>query len=285
MTTLSFILQEQLGPASATWQLVAAALLNSTCLIDDSILLPAILRPCKHYSETPMPVAKDTCWAMRPNREKALMLAQRAVSVFVYDAVRLEGINFTLPEVQTLLQGVTVGGHKLSDQQVAVNQGEAWKVLFQMIREERFELTQECAFALHKVAGKEEALEWGRFRSGAVLIAGTEYEPPKAMDLPYLFDEMVGRVHEIKDVYDQAIHLFLTMARCQFFYDVNKRMGRFMMNGHLLSNGYPAINIPATKQLEFNKLMLAFYESGDQTDMNRFVRDCMDERVVRIMKE
>lgn len=92
---------------------------------------------------------EDTYWLMSPNREKALMLAQRAVSVFVYDAVRLEGINFTLPEVQTLLQGVTVGGHKLSDQQIAVNQGEAWKRLFQIIREERFGVTKACARELH----------------------------------------------------------------------------------------------------------------------------------------
>jgi len=81
-----------------------------------------------------MPQATDTHWLMTPNRDKALMLAQKAVSVFVYDAVQLEGINFTLPEVQTLLQGVTVGGHKLSDQQIAVNQGEAWKLLFEMIK-------------------------------------------------------------------------------------------------------------------------------------------------------
>ncbi|MCA1785823.1 MAG: Fic family protein [Desulfobacteraceae bacterium] len=39
------------------------------------------------------------------------------------------------------------------------------------------------------------------------------------------------------DVYDRAIHFFLTMARNQFFYDVNKRMGRFIMNG-LLSVPY-----------------------------------------------
>jgi len=31
--------------------------------------------------------------------------------------------------------------------------------------------------------------------------------------------------------------------------------------------------------------MLRFYESGDQREMNAFVRSCMDERVVRIMKE
>jgi len=77
----------------------------------------------------------------------------------------------------------------------------------------------------------------------------------------------------------------LTMARWQFFYDVNKRMGRFVMNGHLLAHGYPAINLPAARQLEFNQLMLAFYASGDQQSMNGFLRSCLDDRVIRIMKE
>jgi len=87
------------------------------------------------------------------------------------------------------------------------------------------------------------------------------------------------------DIYDQAIHLFLTMARSQFFYDVNKRMGRFIMNGLLLDNGYPAINLPAKRQLEFNQLMLNFYDSGDQKPMNTFMRSCLDDRVIKIMKE
>ncbi len=56
------------------------------------------------------------------------MLAKREVSVFVYDAVQLEGLNFTLPEVQTLMQGITVGGHLLSDQQIATNQADAWNI-------------------------------------------------------------------------------------------------------------------------------------------------------------
>tara|TARA_R110000823_G_scaffold251238_1_gene374129 strand:- start:2454 stop:3098 length:645 start_codon:yes stop_codon:yes gene_type:complete len=213
------------------------------------------------------------------------MLAQREVSVFVYDAVQLEGLNFTLPEVQTLMQGITVGGHRLSDQQVAVNQADAWRELFRLVRSDAFELTHRCACDLHRIAGKEEALEWGCFRSGGVLIAGTDYEPPGADRLVDLFAEMVDKLTSFEDIYDQAIHLFLTMARCQFFYDVNKRMGRFMMNGHLMNHGYPAINIPASRQLEFNELMLEFYSSGDQAKMNKFVRSCMDERAVRIMKE
>lgn len=73
----------------------------------------------------------DTTWQIKANKAKALMLAKREIAVFVLDAVELEGIHFTLPEIQTLLEGITVGGHKLSDQQIAVNQGNAWKSLFQ----------------------------------------------------------------------------------------------------------------------------------------------------------
>lgn len=222
--------------------------------------------------------------AMKPNRAKALMLAQREVAVFVYDAVQLEGINFTLPEIQTLMEGIAIGGHKLSDQQLALNQADAWKQLFIWVKNGEFEVSQEKALALHAIAAKDETMKWGSFRSGQVTIAGTEYVPPDASELPRLFSQMVLDMNALDDIYDQAIHIFLTMARCQFFHDV-KRMGRFMMNGVLLNAGYPAINVPVKRKLEFNKLMLTFYESGDQGPMNEFLRSCLDPRAVEIMKE
>ena len=213
------------------------------------------------------------------------MLAKRQLAEFVCDAVNLEGINFTLPEIQTLLDGITVGGHTLTDQQIALNQGNAWRTLFKWIENDQFEITVEKVCNLHSIAAKEESLEWGKFRSGGVTIAGTNYMPPKANLLPDLFDQMVKKAFNIPDIYDRAIHLFLTMARSQFFYDVNKRMGRFIMNGILLSNGYPAINLPVKRQLEFNQLMLNFYDTGDQKPMNAFMRSCLDDRVIQIMKE
>ena len=228
---------------------------------------------------------KDRLWNMKPNKAKALMLAKRQLAEFVWDAVTLEGINFTLPEIQTLLDGITVGGHRLTDQHIALNQGNAWRALFKWIENDQFEITVEKFCHLHAIAGKEESLEWGQFRSGGVTIAGTEYMPPKAVLLPDLFDKMIETASRMPDIYDQAIHIFLTMARCQFFYDVNKRMGRFMMNGLLLNNGYPAINLPAKRQLEFNQLMLDFYISDDQKPMNAFMRSCLDDRVIKIMNE
>lgn len=227
----------------------------------------------------------DKQWHMRPNRDKALMMAQRELSALVCDAVNLEGIPFTLPEIQTLLDGITVGGHKLSDQQIALNQANAWKHLFQSIKSGIFTLTSDYACELHAIAAKEEALSWGTFRQGNVTSAGTDYLPPDHQILPSLFEKMADSLQAMDDVYDQAIAIFLLMARNQFFYDVNKRMGRFMMNGWLLSNGYPVINLPAKRQLEFNQLMLDFYGTGDQARMNSFMRSCLDPRIVRIMSE
>ena len=222
---------------------------------------------------------------INPNFAKAMMLAKRELPSFVYDAVQLEGINFTLPEVQTLLDGITVGGHKLSDQQVAINQGNAWRQLFNDLEQKQFNVSDKYAIALHSIAAKEEALEWGCFRSGGVTIAGTTYLPPKAKKLSAHFAQMVKEYETINDIYDSAIFVFLSMARNQFFYDVNKRMGRFMMNGILLAKGYPAINVPVTRQLEFNSLMIDFYDSDDQVAMNAFLKSCLDPRILDIMSE
>lgn len=57
------------------------------------------------------------------------------------------------------------------------------------------------------------------------------------------------------------------------------------MNGHLLAHGYPAINLAAKRQLEFNRLMLDFYASGDQKPMNAFLRSCLDAKRIAIMRE
>jgi prophage maintenance system killer protein len=109
--------------------------------------------------------------------------------------------------------------------------------------------------------------------------------PPSSEDIPLLFESLVNEVQKIVDIYDRAIHVFLTMARSQFFYDVNKRMGRFMMNGLLLSEGYPVINLPTKRQLEFNNLMLEFYQTGQQKPMNSFLRSCLDEKTIKILNE
>ncbi|HSP31603.1 MAG TPA: cell filamentation protein Fic, partial [Halomonas sp.] len=80
-----------------------------------------------------MATAQDKQWNMKPNIRLAKQLAVRDVPALVYDAVNLEGVAMTLPEVKTILDGITVGGHKVSDQNMAINQAKAWKHIFDLV--------------------------------------------------------------------------------------------------------------------------------------------------------
>lgn len=222
---------------------------------------------------------------IKPDRRKALFFAKRHLAEFVCDAVNLEGIRYTLPEVQTLLDGVTVGGHKLSDQLITLNQAHGWHFLFEALEQKQFALTKIFTCQLHAIAAREEALTWGQFRSSQVTIAGTDFLPPPAILLDQKWEFLVQQTATIGDIYPKAIFVFLEMARTQFFYDVNKRMGRFMMNGILLDAGYPAINVPAKRQLEFNTKMLQFYDSGDTHHMIAFMLSCLSPVIIRAMSE
>lgn len=54
-------------------------------------------------------------------KTRALFDAKRLIAQIVTDVVNLEDINYTVPEVQTLLDGITVGGHKLQDELITLN--------------------------------------------------------------------------------------------------------------------------------------------------------------------
>lgn len=226
----------------------------------------------------------DHHWHMQPNQPLALQLARRDLSALVYDAVNLEGVAMTLPEVQTLLDGITIGGHKISDQNMALNQAKAWELVFNLAEQGKFKFDQATALSIHQVAGREEALDWGNFRSGYVAISGSSYEPPAPEELHSKWLEVEGLVKAEVDAYNQAITAFLQMARNQFFWDVNKRTGRFMMNGLLLSHGLPIINVPAKRQEEFNRLMLDFYASNNMQPMNKFLRSCLNPKILQNFK-
>nr|WP_174375524.1 Fic family protein [Vibrio halioticoli] len=223
----------------------------------------------------------ETKWGMKPNIPLAKQLAKRDVPALVYDAVNLEGVAMTLPEVQTILDGITVGGHRISDQNMALNQAKTWERIFELVDSSEFLFSKETALLLHNIAGEEEALERGKFRSGYVSITGSDYEPPAPQDLNEKWTEVQTLVDACSDIYDRAITAFLQMARAQFFWDVNKRTGRFMMNGILLSVGFPIINVPAKRQQEFNTLMLDFYASNDMQPMNQFLRSCLNKQIIK----
>ena len=213
---------------------------------------------------------------------------KRMLPEFVWDASMLEGNPFTYPEVQTVLDGITVGGHKLSDQEQVLNLAESARQLLQLVSAGAFVPNKETFCALHASVAKNEALEWGHFRGEGVEINYTphvglgafgQYIPvPTLKAAPVLnqvFDQGIKALDLfIASPFEKALALFLFGALQQFFFDGNKRSSRFMMNGVLMSAGIDAISVPAAKREQFNENMVQFYVRKDATEMMQFLIQC-----------
>lgn len=218
--------------------------------------------------------------------DRACFRFHKMLPEFVWDASVLEGNPFTFPEVQTLLDGVTVGGRKVSDQEQVLNLAEASKMLIAMVKGGQFSLSKPVFAELNGIVARKEALEWGVFRGEG---EETNYTPdvglgehgryaplptlPGAPELNLAFREGVDTLQGCEP-FERATAFFLFGALQQFFFDGNKRTSRLMMNGVLMSHGIDAISVPAAKAQEFNEKMVRFYLAKDGTEMMLFLAGC-----------
>ena len=197
------------------------------------------------------------------NKKLNLFLAKKDKVDYIYNTSALEGNTMTYPEVETLLDGITVGGHKLSDEHMILNQNNSVQLLFDLLENNKFDLTKQTLCLLHKKVAYQEALKWGKFRDANVRIGGTNFLPPDFKLLDSIYIKNLEFLNEIKHPIVKAIVYSLFNAKNQFFYDGNKRTARLMMNGILLDNGYPMLNIKAKDKLEFNTQMIKYYDSDN----------------------
>ena len=212
-----------------------------------------------------------------PNIRRSIWRAKRVFAELIHDVTALEGNPFTVPEIQTLLDGITVGGRKLSDADQVINQRNSFLHLFKLVEAGNFSLSLQVARDLQGIAARGEALKEGVFRDGTVSISGTTYRPPvgEGKELENLLENgflrMAAASEALENTFEKGMAVFLHVARNQSFWDGNKRTGRLLMNGVLLSAGQDVITIPALLQVDYHRKMLAFYESGDGTEMMNFL--------------
>ncbi len=220
--------------------------------------------------------------------ERAVFRLHKALPEFVWDASMLEGNPFTFPEVQTLLDGVTVGGHKINDERQVLNLADSARELLTMVRDDRFSLDKATSDHLHAIIARGEAFDAGHFRGegveqqltpGVALGEHGRYIPPETRpggeNLRQLHARGLATITGgLATAYEQGLVYFLFGALQQFYFDGNERTARFMMNGHLMSHGIDAISVPARRAREFNTLMVEFYRFRDASRMIAFLTDC-----------
>ena len=208
--------------------------------------------------------------------ERVTFRMHRMLPEFVWDASVLEGNPFTFPEVKTLLDGVTIGGRKISDQEQVLNLAESAKHLLALVKAGQFSFNKATFTELHGLVARREALEWGHFRGEG---KETGYTPLATIaGAPELNRVFASGLQALEDdapqPFEKAAAFFLFGALQQFFFDGNKRTSRFMMNGILMSAGIDAISVPAAKAQEFNENMVRFYLEMDATEMMAFLVGC-----------
>lgn len=207
-----------------------------------------------------------------------IYLAKKNLPDTIYNMANLEGNTYTYPEIQTLLDGITIGGHKVSEEQQIYDLKKSWEYLFSIIQSP-MELNKDLFNRFNDIIAKNEALISGKFRTGQVRIGGTEYMPPKADDLSIIFStELEHIITRCNSKTELSLELFLFGALSQFYFDGNKRTGRMVANSILLSEGQGILNIKAKDKLEFNTLMVEFYDTLEADNICGFLYNKCIER-------
>lgn len=215
----------------------------------------------------------------RLDTKKLIIMVKKLLPDVVFNMASLEGNPFTYPEVQTLLEGITVGGHKLSDEEQILCIRNGWNYLFDTVTKNQVSLDINIFNKFNDIVAKNEALISGTFRTGQVRIGGTEFIPPKAEELENIFQsELPKLIERCKSKTELALEIFLWGALNQFYYDGNKRTSRFIANMILISNGQGIFNIKSKDRLEFNTLMVEFYNTREADNIFKFLNSKCLER-------
>ena len=199
--------------------------------------------------------------------EQSLFLAKKKWDENVYCGMRMESRNITFSQTKTILQGINVPNVRLDDIQAVLNMRDAWRFLLASMDEP---VSFEYWCQLNAYIARNEALEWGRLRTGSVGISGTEYVPPVPLE---------GRTRaELEAILTadvtataKALEAFAWGTRSQFFWDGNKRTSMTLANKLLISAGVGFLTITDRHMEQFNTLLTEYYNTGSSEEMKDFL--------------
>lgn len=202
--------------------------------------------------------------------KQSLFLAKKKWDENVYCGMKMENRAVTFPQTKTILEGVNVPNVQLDDIQAILNMRDAWRYLLGSIEKP---ITLEYLCKLNEYIARNEALEWGKLRTGRVAISGTDYIPP----IPNIEDVQreLSAILTAEDTTatERALTAFAWGARGQLFWDGNKRTSLVLANKILLQAGAGMLTISEKHMEQFNVQLLAYYNSGDMEPLKRFMYD------------
>ncbi len=201
--------------------------------------------------------------------EQSLFLAKKKWDENVYCGMRMENRAVTFPQTKTILNGVNVPNVQLDDIQAILNMRDAWRHLLGTVDEP---LTVEYLCTLNGLIARNEALVWGKLRTGKVGISGTEYLPPVPVYAD-VEDELARILADDVTDTEKALNVFVWGARKQLFWDGNKRTSLTAANKIMVGCGVGMLTITDRNMERFNELLLDYYNTGEPEELKIFLYD------------
>ena len=199
--------------------------------------------------------------------EQSVFLAKKKWDENVYCGMKMENRAVTFPQTRTILNGVNVPNVQLDDIQAILNMRDVWKFLFATVSEP---VTIAYFCKLNALIARNEALEWGRLRTGSVGISGTDYVPPVPT-----YEAVKRELEQIIDAdtsaTEKALEVFAWGTRRQFFWDGNKRTSMTLANKILIAAGAGILTITDKHMERFNELLLDYYNTGACEELKTFL--------------
>ena len=204
--------------------------------------------------------------------EQNIFLAKRNLVDNIYSNARMEGLNVTLSQIKTILDGINVPELKIDEIQCILNLRDAWKFVINNINE-TFDINFICK--VNELVARNESIAWGQLRNGKVEITGTSYIPEIPNEEKIKKD--ITKILEIENPTERAIEYMLYGMRNQLFWDGNKRTSTICANKIMIQNGNGIIKIPDDKLQEFTTLLSEFYTTNEKEKIKQFIyENCID---------
>ncbi len=205
--------------------------------------------------------------------DENLFLAKKTLVENIYRAAKVEGVNTTFPETQTIIDGINVPGASLDDITTVLNLRDAYRLMLAEVAATSIDL--EFISRINGEVARNQSLEWGKLRTGEIGIRGTDHHPA-APDPTATAKDITALLAGPVSASERAIDLMLYVMYHQLFWDGNKRTAIIVANAVLIRHGAGILTIPEEKIGIFNALLTDFYNNTAREPLKNFLyTDCI----------
>jgi len=201
-------------------------------------------------------------------KKQAQFFAKKNLVNLVYATSKFEGTHATLPQTQTIVDGLSVSGIPTDEIITIVNLKRAWQ--FVIANEAPYSLA--ISNRINAIAAQDDSLDPGNIRTGNVMLDDTSYVP-SIPDIDKVPERISGVLDQDKSLTERLLDLLLVMMRDQLYWDGNKRTAFLTVNYLAIPAGIGIITVNEEQLETFNNLLAPFYETGNGQKLKTWLYD------------